>query len=406
MKILFLTPSIPSRLHRIRSYQLIKYLSRYHQLHLISLLPANQEPFQLTRLARYCEDIQIIKHPWQQSLNTCLQSLGSPIPLEVAYCQSAKMQQAVKEAAQTIKPDLVYVKRLRMIPNVLPVSHLPTVIDAIDAMSLYYQRALPTVTWSKKLLYQHEAKTYAQYEQKALKLFKQWVVSAPEDQDYLHRKAPYGTTVSLIPNGVDTEYYPYSFKPSSPTLLFSGLMNKHVNESAALWLVEKVLPLILKENPAVRLMLVGPKPTAMVRSLASTKIKVTGLVNDLRTYIEQASVVVCPMKLGTGSSNKILQAWSMGTPVVSTVVGARGLEYVAGQELLLADSPEAFAEAVLRVLNSVVLQEELAVKARARVVETYSLDAIIPTVNKLVENASRPALKIHSLPPLLFEGLV
>ena len=137
--------------------------------------------------------------------------------------------------------------------------------------------------------------------------------------------------VAVIPNGVDlAEFSPGAMPEASPTLLFSGLMSYYPNQQGIRWFVNDVFPLVRRRVPRARLVIAGAAPPRWLQLLAGDHIEVTGYVPDIRPYIERASVVIAPLMIGGGTRVKILEAQAMARPVVSTSLGAEGLDLEDG----------------------------------------------------------------------------
>jgi glycosyltransferase involved in cell wall biosynthesis len=171
--------------------------------------------------------------------------------------------------------------------------------------------------------------------------------------------------ITVIPNGIDQHYFqPYTGVRQSMTLVFSGKMSYHANVAGALALAECILPLIWRRQPDVRLVIAGADPPQTIRRLArDRRIIVTGYVPDIRPHIAQAHIAVSPLPYAVGIQNKILEAMALGTPVIASSSAAVGLQTVAGHDLLVADTPEAFAAATLQLLGDQGLWNRLAENA-------------------------------------------
>jgi len=316
-----------------------------------------------------------------RALANCLVALPSRLPLRVAYCWHPAMQQQVHQLLHKEHFDLVYVKRTRMGQFVQHQQSLPRILDLTDAESLYYQRSLKTIDWWRFPLHLEEFLKLRRYEANIIRNFDRAVVCSHLDCGYLERQSHSPLAgLRVIPNVVDVQYYQSRVTLSAleqPVLLFSGLMDKHVNIDAAHYLVREIFPRIQRVLSQVTLSIVGPHPSPSVQALGrTTGVLVTGYVKDIRQYIEQATVILCPVRVGAGTRNKILQGWAMGRPVIATPLGAEGLEYRNGVELLSASSAEEFAAQTLRVVQDRVLQATLAANGRRLVVAKYSLESM------------------------------
>lgn len=388
VKILFLTPSPPDELHRIRALQILKCLSRSHEVSLLTFVRNPGDWDKLAAIREYCLTLNTVSHSLPRAFANCLIALPTRIPLRVAYQRSPAMQYQVQQLLQKEHFDLVYVKRKRMAQYVQHESGLPRILDLTDAVSLYYKRSLQTIDWLRFPLHLEEFIKIRRYEVDILRYFTRGVVCSAIDAQYLQTVARRPLeTLRVVPNVVDVDFYRshvVSTLTERPVLLFSGLMDKHVNVDAANYLVRDIFPRIRRARPDAMLYIVGPNPTRRLREFGRTEgIVVTGHVEDIREFIDRATVVLCPVRVGAGSRNKILQAMAMERPVVSTPLGAEGLDCTDNEDLLIASDPERFADQTLRVLGSRSLQRKLATKGRRLVVEKYSLESLHSHLNEL-----------------------
>ena len=197
------------------------------------------------------------------------------------------------------------------------------------------------------------------------------------DAAMLRGMAP-GTEVLVVPNGVDLEYFAPPAEGNARVarrLVFTGSMNWLPNEDGMLWFCEAIWPLLAGDAPAWSLDIVGHQPSAPVQALAGKQVRVTGSVPDVRDYVHAGEVFIVPLRIGGGSRLKILEAFSMGIPVVSTAVGCEGLGAVDGRHLLIADTPEAFVAAIRRVAEDKGLAVELAAQAQRHVRDHFAWGA-------------------------------
>lgn len=199
-------------------------------------------------------------------------------------------------------------------------------------------------------------------------------VCSTADQKRLAADAPFATTV-VIPNAADVERLqprPGDAAPDGRTVLFFGLLATVPNVDGVVYFLREIWPRIAAARPDARFVVVGADPAPAIRAHAGPGVTIVGPVDDLRPYLAAAAVVVVPLRLGGGTRLKILEAWAMARPVVSTALGAEGLDAVSGQHLLIADDPAEFASSVLRVLGEPGLGDALGRAGRALVTERYS----------------------------------
>jgi polysaccharide biosynthesis protein PslH len=197
--------------------------------------------------------------------------------------------------------------------------------------------------------------------------------------------------ISLIPTGVDAEYFQPALIPEQPGLLvFTGAMDWMPNEDGILYFVNEVLPRIRAEFPTVALRLVGRSPSARIRALAEGNhgVQVTGRVEDIRPFVHEAEVYVVPLRIGGGTRLKIFEAMAMGKAVVSTTVGAEGLPVRDGQDILLADSAQELAGRVLTLLRNATMRRSLGQAARRLVAENYTWERAAARVDEVLARVS------------------
>lgn len=381
MNILLLTPTPPDDLHRIRALQILKALARKHSVTVLTFVRNDRDRAKCETICEYCTAIHMVPFSLPRALVNCVLALPTPLPLRVAYSRNPAMHRKLNEILQDETFDLVYVKRKRMAQYVQHMNKPRRILDLTDATALYYKRSLKTVSWSHYPVHFEEYIKIRRYEPMISLYFDRTVVCSRVDAGYLEEQA--GRRLSnlrVIPNVVDTDFYRSDSSPPTaqePVLLFSGLMDKHVNIDAARHLADDIFPTIRNRRPDARLYIVGPRPVPEVRAMEQIPgITVTGYVDDLRGYIEKASVILCPVRVGAGTRNKILQAMSMQRPVVSTPLGADGLEYEAGQDLLIASDAATFAGQTLRLLGDPELRTMLAARGRSLVQQRYSIDVL------------------------------
>ena len=364
MRILFLTPELPNQFHRIRALNLLRAMSQSHEVDLISLTHKEPGSDDLAPLRPLCRHVEGVVQPLARSLVQSAIGLLGPSPLEVCYEWSPKLAELVRRRLAGRSYDLVYVKRLRMAEYGLRIDGLPRILDITDSMERFYDLARHRAPWKSRALFWEEWLKYRSYEPRVSKQFERCVVCSPADADYLRNHSGLHH-VEVVANAVDTAYFaPRDGVEEPATFLLSGLMDKLVNVDAALFLADEIWPIVRAQVPDARLRLVGPKPSAAVRALDGRDgIEVVGLVPDLREEIARATATLVPLRVGTGTKNKILQSLAMARPVVTTTIGNEGMDAGSGQEAMVADEPAAFADAVIRLHADPALRRAVALHA-------------------------------------------
>jgi glycosyltransferase involved in cell wall biosynthesis len=388
MNILFVTPSLPTKLNRIRSFCLIKTLSKNHRVHLLSLSKEKNHHSSFEEIKPLLSSVNIVYKSQFHSMIDCLLGIFSKKPLEIIHDKCKKMEDELYKIVSQEAIDLVYIKRLRSLQYLNKIKrdfkNVKIIVDTTDAMSLFYYklyRAQNRFSWLSKIFYYTEYKKYKDYEKKYLQEIHTVISCSEVDCKYLEKIT--GRNISYVPNvALEPKQ---NEKNTSPTpdyynshlqanikydVILSGLMNKFVNIEAVRYFMNEIEPLIRKTLPDLTVLIVGPKPTKCIKRYAkSNSVIVTGHVPSLDEYIEASKVVICPVKTGTGTRNKILQAWSLKKPVVSTSEGAQGLDT---STLLIGDNPQDFANAVIKLLNDPDLAKNLGEKSKECQLNKYS----------------------------------
>ena len=187
-----------------------------------------------------------------------------------------------------------------------------------------------------------------------------------------------GIRSAVVPNGVDIAYFTPDPAPVTPTLIYTGGMNMFANRDAVMWFLAEVWPAISAARPEVQFCVVGQDPPKELKAAAlrDPRIVVTGYVDDIRPFVRKAAVYVVPLRVGGGTRLKVLDAMASGKAIVSTSVGCEGIDVEAGEHLLVADTPQAFAQTTLALLADSAQQRRLGAAARTHVEQRYGWSAM------------------------------
>jgi len=193
--------------------------------------------------------------------------------------------------------------------------------------------------------------------------------------------------ISIVPMGVDLEYFQPDHKEDGPNLLFTGIMRYFPNCDAVTYFYHEIFPLVKKAVPNAKFYIVGNSPTKkLMKLMADDDVIVTGRVEDVRPYFDRSTVFVCPLRSGSGMQTKLLEAMAMEVPIVTTSLGFEALDAVAGRDMIVADDAEKFAQEVIRLLKDRELRQSMTQKARKLVEEKYGWPAVIRQLNMVYED--------------------
>lgn len=396
MKILFITEKFPYPLDsggRIRTYHILKGLSQEHELTLITTLERESQRRDLPELENLCRQVLAIAAPQEtrlQLVQKLVANLFSQIPIVVERHYLPAVANAVRQALSTARPafDVVHFDHLdaSMYMSCLA-GQVRTVLDEHNIVTNQIRTSARVEPNRLKRVYMRmQAQKTQQYEARVCARMTRCLVCSDTDQASLRQMSPEARSVT-IPNGVAVEYFQdTSWKkafdltiPSVPhTLIFVGTLDYGPGATAVRYFCDDIFPRIQQDVADARFLAVGQNPPHYLHALAArdSRIVVTGRVDDIRPYVAQSRVFVVPLKSGSGTRLKILDAMAMGIPVVSTSIGAEGLDVVSGQHLLLADTPEAFSAAVVQLLRDDDMMQRLRANALRFVQERYDWPVI------------------------------
>ncbi len=267
---------------------------------------------------------------------------------------------------------------------------LPTLITPYESYALFTQRALQHqrgLAWLMAFGVHQLAKHFERW---MFNPYDAVTVLTEADRDMLLRLQP-RLKVSVIPNGIDLAHYVSVAAEREPSkLLFVGNYEYAPNVEGALWLIQEIFPRIQRHQPNAKLWLVGNAPPAELVACATDSVIVTGRVSDVRDYYQRATVFICPLRVGAGIKNKVLEAMASQLPIVATALSVDGIDAQHGETLFMADSAEEIAQYTLDLLRDEALRQQFAQKGRALIVERYSWQSVAERYLERMRSITRP----------------
>lgn len=308
-------------------------------------------------------------------------------PVEMQFARSRDGATLIRQLHPE-QYDLVWVERLRMMPLVPLPTPARVVVDLDDIESGILAARLRKRQSYRGVLFDYlEYLKWRRLEKGLHKLGHTFVVCSEADK----RLIGGGPRVQVIPNGIDLPEDDDALgqQTPQPRFMFLGTMSYSANIDAVLYFIECMWPRILDEVPSAQFLIVGQDPDPAIQRLHDGKrIVVTGTVPETAPYFRQAVGMVVPLRFGSGTRIKILEAWSRRLPVVSTRLGAEGLDAEDGKHLLIADSAEEFALSCVRMFRDFELRQRLSLQGYDHVRQHFTWDIIENTVGQLMEGRS------------------
>lgn len=418
MKLLLLTPQLPYPPQQgttLRNFNIIKHLAPRHAITLLSF-GTPDELQNAAPLRDLCQRIETAPYPTRSLRQRAWTTLTSPLPDMALRLQSTALHAKFDALVHAESFDIIQIEGIEMARYALnpqsPISNLQLVFDDHNAEYVLQRTAFQAdvrhpARWHAALYSLIQWKKLERYERALCHLAHRIVVCSEADARALRvllgnreseaegnvQRSVFSETdvgrqssvvgqgkITVIPNGVDTEFYtPREPARDEPTLVFTGKMDFRPNVDAMLWFAREILPRVRAAIPHARLIIVGQKPTPPIRALAHQPgITVTGWVADTRPYIADAAIYVVPLRMGSGTRLKVLEAMAMGKAIVSTPRGIAGLELIPHREIVLADTADDFARAIIALWRAPAHRRVLGRNARARAEARYDWRHIIP----------------------------
>lgn len=389
-KILFLAHLLPYPLDgggQIKSYHTFRLLSERYDVTMLALIRREEERENVKHLEPFCMGgvhCYLLKRNALSNITNALAALLKNQSFLVSRDTERELAGAMRFTCYASPPPypVIHIDHLQMMPFVPDYYEGRIVLDQHNVEHRIPKRlsetpgANPLMRWYAGI----EWRKLRDFEIAAMRRADVTLTVSDEDRDAFVALAPdLQEKIITYPIGVDTDYFAVADRsPDASDILSIGTMYWLPNVDAATWFVSDILPLVRQGKPDARFVIVGAKPTPEIIALGQRNkdVIVTGTVPDVRPFADTCGVFVVPLRSGSGMRVKILNALSMGLPVVSTTVGAEGINVTHGENILLADTPRAFADAVLSVLNDRALANHLGANGRRLMEEQYGWNAV------------------------------
>jgi glycosyltransferase involved in cell wall biosynthesis len=401
---------------KLRTWHLMRHLARRHEITYLAFAEPETSWAEIDGMTEVAARVETVKRadPPKGSVRFYLDAaahLVDPLPYAVGKYRSRDYRAKIEQLLREESFDLLVCDFLFPAVNLPERLPCPSVMFTHNVESEIWRRHAETKSSLQKQLYTAQYRRMLRYEGRTLARFDGILAVSDADAQTFARLYPGAITrpVHVVQTGVDTESFSPQFTvhgpltscqlrvassqppaassqppaasrqppTPSPSLVFTGSMDWLPNEDAMQFFVREILPLVRAQEPDVQLTIVGRAPTPAVVKLAEdAAVRVTGRVDDVRPYMNDASVYIVPLRIGGGTRLKIFEAMAMGKAVVSTTVGAEGLPIEPGTHALIADEPRTFARAVVHLIRDVERRRQLERASRQLVIERYDWSAV------------------------------
>ncbi|HFD11263.1 MAG TPA: TIGR03087 family PEP-CTERM/XrtA system glycosyltransferase [Crenotrichaceae bacterium] len=390
MKILYLCHRFPypgNDGSRVRSFHLIQHFTTNgHQVTVASLVRSDQEATAGQPLKKHCKKVIMAR------VNETIQNIRmvayllTPTPSSMAYFYSKTLARRIDEEIQNNRPDLIYVHCSSVAPYVADYD-IPKIMDFVDMDSAKWLIYAKFKSFPINLGYWYEGVKLRRAEKK---LAQRFTISTCITQTELDTLTGYNLKIDgdWFPNGVDHQFFCPDDQQQdydSNTISFIGRMDYYPNIEAMLRFCSDIFPLIREHNPNAKLIIIGANPVNEIKALEQHNgITVTGTVEDVRPYVRQSAVMVAPLKIARGTQNKILEAMSMGVPVVCSEIAARGVNAVDNTHILVAADNTDCAKKIINLLENPVQRQQFSEAGRDLIGNDYTWEKAMQRVDSII----------------------
>lgn len=404
MNILMLTPYLPYPLFsggQIRTYNLLKNLSKKHRITLFALIKHESERAFIPELEKYCHKVRVFKRSERPfTLRNIVRAGFSSFPFLVIRNLVHEVIEAVRKELQKEQYDLIHAETFYMMPNI-PKTRIPVLLveQTIEYLG-YLSFTKSSKWWFLKPLFYLDIEKIRKWEEYYWKNSSRLIVMSEEDKAFIQDSTHFRQTIDVVANGVDADYFKETQKklPKDPTVLFVGTFRWLPNVEAVRFLVNDVWPLVKHKIPNASLHVVGNSPTQEVYELAKDRadIRVSGNIADIRDAYSTAHVLVAPVFSGKGTRYKVLEALATKTPVVGTELAVEGLNIEPGKQALIGDTAKEIAKHTIAVLENPELRRRLGENGERFVFREYNWEHISQKLNDIYREVAEQKIAATS----------
>ncbi|WP_265941719.1 TIGR03087 family PEP-CTERM/XrtA system glycosyltransferase [Dechloromonas sp. A34] len=382
-------PYPPNKGDKVRSYNLLKHLTKYHRVFLGTFIDDPEDEIHIATLRGMCADLHVARLDPRRAKIRSLNGLLAGDPLTLRYYRDASLQNWVNTTCRNQKIDAAVVFSSAMAQYIQDKQRMPVLIDFIDVDSAKWTQYAPKYRWPISWLHRREGETLLAYErQMAAQASRSFFATDAAVERFAQLAPECSVRVEAMSNGVDADFFSPDPERVSPyateevPVVFTGAMDYWPNVEAVTWFVGEVLPGLLQRRPQLRFYVVGHSPMPEVLALAGDHVVLTGTISDVRPYLQYATVVVAPLRIVPGLQNTVLEAMAMERPVIATTDCAASVDADNETELLTATTPDEFIAAIDRQLADPSTAAAIGQAARARVIANYSWQAHMSGIDR------------------------
>ena len=392
MNILFLSrwyPFPPNNGSKLRVFHLLRALAAQHTITLLSFREQQEEvDTEAPEICSLCQEIHTVPWPkFNPTSGMSIAGLFSPMPRSVLDSHSPEMAHKIQQLIAENEFELIIASQVGTAGYGRYFQGIPALFEEVE-MGIYHEQLAQAESLKSKLRYRLTLSKQTNYLRDLLQYFDTCTVVSEPEQAFVKTAVSGYQNVEIIPNCMNLADYDEVRVAKRPnSLIFTGSFTYHVNHEAMVWYLREVNPLVQAQIPDVQLSITGDH--ANLPLPAANNVTLTGFVDDIRSWIASSCISLAPIFMGGGTRLKILEAMALRTPVVATSKGAEGLDVEHGKHLLLADTPQAFAQAIVELLRNPDRYRQIADNGYQLIAEKYDWPSVTPHFLHLVERTAQ-----------------
>jgi polysaccharide biosynthesis protein PslH len=368
---------------KLRAFFQIRDLSESFNVFLICTTDVKVSQSSIDKLLPYCKEIHVFELNKVTILINLFIGLFSNYPFQIHYFTQFRIKSKINKLLNKIQPNHIFCQLVRPAEYVKNYHFCPKTIDIMDALSVGMERRSNVSNWALKLIFKEESARLKKYEQRIINYFENILIISEQDKKFIIH--PRQNEIKVVPNGVNELFLETKSHSSNLKidLLFTGNMSYFPNIEAALYISKHLLPYIIKKELVVNIC--GANPSKQLTSIQNKHFIVTGWVDNIQEYYENANVFIAPIFSGSGMQNKILEAMAIGIPCVTTTLANNAILAENNHEILIANNPEEFIFQMERLLSDKILYQHISENAKEFVKKNYEWKSINQKLAKILE---------------------
>ena len=384
MKLFFLLPRVPyptEKGDKLRAFHQIAHLAKKHEIIICALNEGVLHEDAIPVLSKYATAVHIIPISKSTIFSNIIRALFTGKPLQVGYYYNKSTEKIIHGLIDKYKPDHIFCQLIRMAEYVKDLP-LPKTLDYQDVFSKGVERRLASSSIFLRPFLKLEYQRMLDSERMAFDRFDNKIIISYPDRELIPH--PDREKIVVVANGVDTTFFHPLERDKEYDLVFTGNMSYPPNIHSCEFLVNKILPLVLEKKPGLNVLVAGANPTMRVQVLRSPQVEISGWVPDMREAYAQAKIFIAPMQLGTGLQNKLLEAMAMKIPCITSHLANQALNALPGEEILIGDTPQDYADHIIMLLENPLLANSIAEKGYQFILKKYSWEAETAKIEALI----------------------